>query len=330
MKSNLNPRLAVFPDTTAVNAKDHLVIGGCDTLKLAEEYGTPLYVYDEADLRNRCREYKEEFGKRYPGVTISYSPKAFNAKAMLKLAMEEGLDLDIVSLGELSIAKAAGFSMERLHFPGNNKSAEELWAAVKNNIGHIVVDNLVELDLLTKIAGGKKPRILLRLNPGIDPHTHQYNTTGNIDSKFGLPRGDWDKAVEKALAAPNLDVDGLHFHNGSYLFEATPYVGALDLILPYAAQLKKKYGFNMKTLSIGGGIGVRYAVEENAPPLSFFAEQITGYLKRNAPNSAEAAPPDTGTGQVYRSAGGGNSLYHRGYKGNPAYALTLLWTGHER
>ena len=241
MNKEINPRLEVFSDTAEVNAKDHLVIGGCDTIELVKEYGTPLYVFDEADLRNRCREYKTEFGKRYPDVTISYSPKAFTANAMLKLVMEEGLDLDIVSGGELEIAQSDRLSDGTIHFPGNNKSPEELKLAVKYHIGHIVVDNLPELDMLIKIAGKKKVKILLRLNPGIDPHTHKYNTTGIVDSKFGLTLATWDEAVAKALAAPNLDVDGLHFHIGSELFEAEPYLASLDVVLEYAAEMKKKH-----------------------------------------------------------------------------------------
>jgi diaminopimelate decarboxylase len=279
LKKNVNPRLAVFPDTTEVNTKDHLVIGGCDTIDLVKEYGTPLYVFDEADLRNRCREYKTEFGKRYKDVTVSYSPKAFTTNAMLKLVMEEGLDLDIVSGGELEIAKRIGFPMNRIHFPGNNKSPEELKLAAKYNLGHIVVDNLPELDMLIKIAGKKKVKILLRLNPGIDPHTHEYNTTGIVDSKFGLTLSTWDEALAKALEASNIDLDGLHFHIGSYLFEAEPYLSSLDVVLKYAAEAKKKYNFQMRTLSIGGGIGVRYMLKENPPPFAFFAKKITGRLK---------------------------------------------------
>ena len=155
------PRLAVFSQTTEVNKKGHLAIGGCDTLELVKKFGTPLYVFDETDLRSRCREYKTEFGQRYANTIIAYSPKAFTAKAMLKLVEEEGLDLDIVTGGELGIAKAVGFPMERVHFPSNNKSAEELEMAVKYNIGHIGVDNLPELDMLIKIAGKKKVRILI-------------------------------------------------------------------------------------------------------------------------------------------------------------------------
>lgn len=272
------PRLVLFPQTAEVNAKDHLVIGGCDTVALAKEYGTPLYVYDETDLRSHCREYKTEFGKRYQNSTVCYSPKAFTTKAMLKLVEEEGLDLDIVTGGELGIARVVNFPMDRIHFPGNNKSAEELEMAVKYGIGHIVVDNLPELNMLIKIAGKKKVRILLRLNPGIDPHTHQYNKTGIVDSKFGLTRATWDEAVAIALAAPNLDVDGLHFHIGSGIFEVGPYLKAIDVFLDYAAEIKKKHGFEMRTLSIGGGIGVQYTLDAAPPPVSAFAEEIISRL----------------------------------------------------
>jgi diaminopimelate decarboxylase len=280
VSKNINPRLAVFSQTAGVNDRDHLVLGGCDALDLVKEYGTPLFVYDEADMRSRCREYKAEFGKRYPNVTISYSPKAFTAKAMLKLVAEEGLDLDIVTGGEMEIARACGFPMERVHFPGNNKSAEEMAAAIKYGLGHIIVDNLPELDMLIKMTGKKKVKILLRLNPGVDPHTHKYNTTGIADSKFGLPRTSWDEAVAKALAAPNLEVDGFHFHLGSGLFDVQPYLSAFDVVLAYAAGVKKKHRYEMRTISIGGGIGVQYTLDKAPPPFSDFPEKITGYLKQ--------------------------------------------------
>ena len=272
-------RLDVFPQTAAVNEKDHLVIGGCDTVELAKKYGTPLYVFDETELRNRCREFKTEFGRRYPNTVICYSPKAFIAKAMIKLVEEEGLDLDVVSGGELSFARSTGFPAKRIHFPGNNKSAEELELAVKEGIGHIVVDNLPELDMVIKIAGKRKVNILLRLNPGVDPHTHKYNSTGVADSKFGLPKADWDEAVRTALAAANLNVEGLHFHIGSGLFEYEPYLKSLDEVLVYAAAIKQKYGFQTKVLSIGGGFGAQYVVGTVPPPVSDFAEAIINRLK---------------------------------------------------
>jgi diaminopimelate decarboxylase len=279
MTANRNiPRLTLFPLTAEVDKKGHLLIGGCDAVSLADEFGTPLYVFDEADLRSRCRAYKTEFGKRYRDVTVSYSTKAFLTRAMLKLVEEEGLDLDIVSAGELGFARAVNFPMERIHFPGNNKSVEELKMAAGYGIAHIVVDDLMELKTLIQIARGKKVKVLLRLNPGVDPHTHKYNTTGISDSKFGLPRADWDEAVATALAAPNLVVDGLHFHIGSGIFEVEPYVKSIDAVLAYAAAIKQKHGFEIRILSIGGGIGVQYTLDAAPPPLSAFAEAITSRL----------------------------------------------------
>jgi diaminopimelate decarboxylase len=270
----ISARMALFPQTAGVNQKDHLVIGGCDTVELAGEFGTPLYVFDETDLRARCHEFKTEFGRRYARTTVSYSPKAFIAKAMIRLVEEEGLDLDVVSGGELAFARATGFPADRIHFAGNNKSAEELELAVKEGIGHIVVDNLPELDMLINIAGRRKVNILLRLNPGIDPHTHKYNTIGIADSKFGLPTADWDEAVKTALAAKNLNVDGLHFHIGSGLFEYEPYLKSLDVVLEYTAAIRQKYSFQTRLLSIGGGFGAQYVVGAVPPPIADFAEAI--------------------------------------------------------
>lgn len=273
------PRLVLFPRTTEVNKKDHLVIGGCDTVALADEFGTPLYVYDEAGLRSHCREFKAEFGKRYPDTTVCYSPKAFSIRAMMQLVKEEGLDLDVVSGGELGIARTVDFPMKKIHFPGNNKSAEELKMAVRYGIGHIVVDNPHELGMLIKIAGKRKVNILLRLTPGIDPHTHQYNTTGLVDSKFGFTRSTWNEAVATALAAPNLNVDGLHFHLGSGIFEMEPYEKSIEVMLEYAAKIKQQHNFVTRVLSIGGGFGVQYTLEAAAPPISTWAETISRAIK---------------------------------------------------
>ncbi len=272
------PRLVLFPQTAEVNQKDHLVIGGCDTVALAEEFGTPLYVFDEVGLRRRCAEFTAEFRQRYPDTTVCYSAKAFTARAMLQLVKEEGLDLDVVSGGELGIALSVDFSAERIHFPGNNKSAEELEMAIQYGIGHIVVDNPYELDMLRKIAGNRKVNILLRLSPGIDPHTHRYNTTGLVDSKFGFTRSTWDEAVATALAAPNLNVDGLHFHIGSGIFEMEPYEKAIEVVLKYAAAIKQRHHFEIRVLSIGGGFGVQYTLEETPPPIATWAEVIASKI----------------------------------------------------
>jgi diaminopimelate decarboxylase len=283
------PRLALFPLTAEVN-KDHLTIGGCDTVALAEEFGTPLYVFDELDMRGRCSEFKTEFRQRYPDTTVCYSAKAFTSKAMLLLVKEEGLDLDVVSGGELGFAQSVGFPMDRIHFPGNNKSAEELEMAMQYGIGHIVVDNPYELNMLCELAGRRQANILLRLSPGIDPHTHQYNTTGTVDSKFGFTRSTWDEAVATALSAPNLNVDGLHFHIGSGIFEIEPYLKAMEVVLEYAAAIKQTQNFEIRVLSIGGGFGVQYVLGEAPPPISAWAESITGEMK-NQCRRLKLSPP---------------------------------------
>jgi diaminopimelate decarboxylase len=273
-----NPRLALFPATAEVNDKGHLVVGGCDCVALAEEFGTPLYVFDEAGLRQRCAAFRTEFGNRYPDVSVLYAAKAFTARAMLQLVKEEGLGLDVVSGGELGIALSVGFPVENISFPGNNKSAEELEMAVSSGIGHIVVDNPHELAMLREIAGSRKANILLRLSPGIDPHTHKYNTTGTVDSKFGFTRTTWDDAVAAALSAPNINLEGLHFHIGSGIFEMEPYEKSVDVMLEYAAAVKQRHGFEIRVLSAGGGYGVRYTLEDTPPPVATWAEVITSRI----------------------------------------------------
>ncbi len=278
-KQNI-PRLALFPLTAEVNKKGHLVIGGCDSVALAEEFGTPLYIFDETDLRRRCAEFKKEFSQRYPETTVIYASKAFTSRAMVLLVKEEGLGLDVVSGGELGIAHSVGFPMDRVYFHGNNKSAEELELALRYGVGRIVVDNFHELDLLRGIAGKRGADILLRLAPGIDPHTHQFNTTGTVDSKFGFTLSTWDEAVARAMSAPNLNLVGLHSHLGSGIFEVEPYPRAVDVLLDFAAAMKRKHGFELKEMNIGGGYGVQYTLEAAPPPVSAFAEMITGEITR--------------------------------------------------
>jgi diaminopimelate decarboxylase len=272
------PRLALFPAGANINTEGHLVFGGCDAVALAGEFGTPLYVYDEAGLRARCRDFLAQFGGRYPYVEVLYACKAFTSRAMLRLAMEEGLGLDVVSGGELEIARSVGFPMKKVSFAGNNKSAAELDLAIESGIGYLVVDNLVELEMLRGMTAGRRVNVLLRLSPGIDPHTHAYNTTGTVDSKFGLTRATWDEAVAGALAAPGLEVLGLHFHIGSGIFETEPYLQALRVVLAYAAEIKRHHGFETRVLSVGGGYGVQYTLEASPPPLSAYAGAITGEI----------------------------------------------------
>ena len=272
----------VFPDTAEINAQGQLMIGGCNTLELAEEYGTPVYVFDEMTLRSRCRSFVEEFGKLHPSTQVLYASKAYINPALARIFQEEGLGLDVVSGGELAVAQAAGFPLQKLYFHGNNKTPEELKEAVKEGIGRIVVDSFHELDLLDRIAGdaGKVQDILVRVSPGIDPHTHAYTTTGVIDSKFGfsIQTGDAARAVRQALSSSNLRLRGLHFHLGSPIFELEPYSAATDLALRFGAGFREE-GLDLQEFSPGGGFAIAYTRSQKPPTIAEYAETIVTALK---------------------------------------------------
>jgi len=274
--------LSLFPSTSEVNKMGHLAIGGCDLVNLAAEYGTPLYIFDEMNLREKCREYITEFNRYYPGTTVAYASKAYINKALASILQEEGMYLDVVSGGEISIARSAHFHMDRVHFHGNNKSADEIKLALQLHVGQIVVDNFYELDLLNKLAReqGIKQDILLRITPGIDPHTQQKISTGNVDSKFGFPESSREQAVKQAIASSNLNLMGLHSHIGSLIFEVKPYLEALAVVLGFANEMKQKYGLNFKELNVGGGFAIQYVTETPAPPVQYYAEAISSYIKK--------------------------------------------------
>ena len=273
-------RLPLFPINTAVNDRRHLVIGGCDTLALADEFGTPLYLYDELTLRAKCREFKEDFGKRYPNSFIIYASKAYSNGTLLRLIKEEDLGLDVVSEGELGIANAAKFPMDKVYFHGNNKSQHELELALKYHVGRIVVDNFHELEMLDKSTKklGVKQDVLLRMTPGVDPHTHRYTSTGSLDSKFGFPLPLKEEAVARALKIRGLNVIGLHFHIGSLIFDQEPYVESIKFILKFAAEMRMKYGLELRELDTGGGFAVQYTLDKPAPPIAAFVDKITSTI----------------------------------------------------
>ncbi|MFA5055319.1 MAG: diaminopimelate decarboxylase [Dehalococcoidia bacterium] len=268
--------LKLFPSTAKIN-KGRLTIGGCDTVALAKEFGTPLYIFDEATLRGRCSEYRKAFQKRYPDSTISYACKAYINKALAQLFNEEGLSLDAVSAGEIAIAKETGFPMRRVYFNGNNKSRAELEEAVAWGVKYIIVDNFHELSVLSDVAKKAKVQqdVLLRLSPGIDPHTHAYLTTGNVDSKFGFLMSQAGDAVETAMASKWLNLVGLHFHIGSQLFDMKPYFKSIKVVVDFAAAMKRKNGFEMRMLVTGGGLGIAYLSDDEPPSVDDFAEMIT-------------------------------------------------------
>jgi len=285
-------RLSLFPATAEINNKGHLVIGGCDTVERAAEFGTPLYLFDEFSLRNKCTEFKVEFGQRYQDTIVIYAAKAFINKALALIFKEEGLGLDVVSAGELSIAQSVDFPLDRVYFHGNNKSTDEIRLALEWHVGRIVVDNFHELRLLGEIANeqGYTPSILLRLSPGVDPHTHRYISTGIVDSKFGFPLFTGEEAVTTAMSMPNLKLVGLHFHIGSLIFETEPYQESIGIILNLAAELKQKYGFELKELNVGGGFAIQYELNNPAPPISAHAEAITSKIISKC-RELKLAPP---------------------------------------
>jgi diaminopimelate decarboxylase len=271
----------VFPDTAGVDQQGQLTIGGCNAHDLAAEYGTPVYVLDEATLRGRCRSFASEFSQRSPGCQVVYASKAYINPALASIFNEEGLGLDVVSGGELAIAQAVGFPLENVYFHGNNKTPDELEQAVRSGIGRVVVDSFHELDLLDRIAGdlGKVQDILVRVSPGIDPHTHVHTTTGILDSKFGfsIQTGHAAEAVRQALAAPNLNLRGLHFHLGSPIFELEPYQAATDLVLRFAAQFREE-GLDLQEFSPGGGFAIAYTDDQQPPTIGEYADAIVSTL----------------------------------------------------
>jgi len=281
--SALEKMANILPDTAGVNEKGHLTIGGCDVAKLAVKFGTPLYIFDEVTLRGTCAEFRKEFGRRYADSLVIYAAKAFLNRALARIFKQEGLGLDVVSGGELSIAKSADFPMDKVYFHGNNKLREEIELAIGWGIGRIVVDNLHELSLVNEVARKAKVSqdILLRLTPGIDAHTHKYITTGVIDSKFGLPiaTGQAEEALVEALSASNLRLRGLHVHLGSLIFSVEPYQKAIGIVFQFAAEMRDKHGFELHEFSPGGGFAVQYTQDTPAPDIAYFARAISATIK---------------------------------------------------
>lgn len=287
-------KLILFPRTSGVNDKGHLCVGGCDVVNLAEEFGTPLYLFDEYTLRNRCKEFKKEFSLHYPDMQIVYASKAFLNQKMALIIKEEGLGIDVVSAGELSIACSVDFPLSDVYFHGNNKTQQEMEMALDYGIGCIVLDNLYELDLLDSMLAKRtcSQRVVLRINPGVDPNTHKHTSTGILDSKFGFPlfSGQAADAVKVAMDASHLELVGFHFHLGSPLFEVEPYVTAIELVMKLAAELKIKLGFQLRDFSIGGGFAVQYVLGKEAPSVGDYARIITCKVKDSCSNLGLALP----------------------------------------
>lgn len=271
-------------DNLTVGANGHLYFAGLDTVELAKEYGTPTYFMDENKIREKCRIYtqtlKECFGDK---ALPLYASKAFSIKQMYRILSEEHMGIDVVSPGEIYTACAAGFPMERAFFHGNNKSDEEIAYAMDKQIGYFIVDNFDELSAVQAEAAkrGIVQKILLRVTPGIDPHTHQKISTGNVDSKFGvaMQTGQAVEFAKQALSMENLSLKGFHCHVGSQLFDIEPLREAGRTMVQFTAQIRDQFGYTAELIDLGGGLGVRYVDSDPEIDLAASIREIAGVVK---------------------------------------------------
>jgi diaminopimelate decarboxylase len=254
----------VYPAGSRINERGRIEVGGCDTIELAAELGTPAYIYAEDDMRARARAIVAAFAERTEDFEVVFASKAFPCTAALRLFAEEGLSCDVASGGELHLALVAGFDPVRIYMHGNNKSTAELERALEAGVGHIIVDSLDEIDRLERVADGRPQRVLLRVTPGIRPDTHEKIATGQEDSKFGMPPALLPQALERCAAA-GLEVRGLHAHIGSQVFE-------LDVYETLAEVLNAAGEFPV--INMGGGFAVAYTRDQDPPPPAAYAEAM--------------------------------------------------------
>ena len=282
----------IKPITTKINTQGNIEIGGCDLVELANKYGTPLYVYDEATIRSMTNSYKDAF-KSYPKMRMMFAAKAFMTKAICRIMQQEGFGLDLCSGGEIYTAKTAGFDMSKTLFNGNNKSYDELNMALEFGVGTISVDNFFELALLNNIAESqnKKVRILLRITPGIECHTHEYIQTGHLDSKFGFDLTVIDEAIDLILDEyKNLNLVGLHAHIGSQIFEKKVYFDEVDVIFKEIKRIKDKYNIELSEINLGGGLGIKYTDKDAPISVYEIAETIITSIEEHAKKYEIEAP----------------------------------------
>ena len=279
----------LYPVTYRVNAAGHMEVGGCDLVQLARDHGTPLYVYDEATVRQRCAEYVAAMGR---GGHVLYSAKAFASPHFLRVVAEEGLGLDVVSAGELDLALRSEFPRARIHFLGNNKSREDVEAAYRAG-ATIVIDGTHEFELLQAVVPeGKRTPVMLRISPGVKPDTLDHISTGQLDSKFGfsIESGAARKAVEQALRHPRLDVVGLHSHIGSQILALGAYEKAMDIMLDLLVQLRDELKFEPQKLGAGGGLGIAYTHNDDPPTPRDFVETVRHALENGCASRGLKVP----------------------------------------
>ncbi|HSZ42617.1 MAG TPA: diaminopimelate decarboxylase [Trebonia sp.] len=266
----------IWPRNAARDAKTGaMTIGGIDVREIAESFGTPVFVMDEHDVRDRCREYMEAFGG---DANVCYAAKAFCSRAVLRWVSEEGLGVDVCTGGELEVALSAGVDPARITMHGNNKLRAEIERAVQAGVGHIVVDSFAEIERLASIAGqrGTRPKVLVRVTTGVEAHTHEFMATAHDDQKFGfsLTSGAADEAVRRVLALPGLEFTGLHSHIGSQIFDTAGFEVAAHRVIDLAARIHREHGIAISELDLGGGFGIAYTDEDDAPDVRSLAKSL--------------------------------------------------------
>ncbi len=268
------------------DSNNHFHFAGMDTVLLAEKYQTPLFVYDVNKIRENARAFIDTFKRLDVQFQVAYASKAFSSIAMIQVAKQEGLSLDVVSQGELYTALEAGFPVEKIHMHGNNKSIEELEMAIEHNIGCIVVDNFFEIELLNGLLEreGKTMDVLMRVTPGIEAHTHDYILTGQEDSKFGfdLSNGQADEAMIQLLNSEHVRLKGIHCHIGSQIFETTGFIMAVQKLYEAIKKWKEKHHFIPAVLNLGGGFGIKYTEGDEPKPLAEYVESLVQEVKKRS------------------------------------------------
>jgi len=271
-------------DGFSVNKSGNLEFDRCDLVKLAQKYGTPCYIFSENIIRKKCREYVTAFSRRNINFEVIYAGKAFLVKAICNILKEEGLSLDVASGGELYTALSADFPPAKIFFHGNNKSQEEIEYALKEKVGTVMIDNEYELKAIEQLAEklNTKVKIMLRVTPGIDTHTHKYIQTGQVDSKFGISIHKVPDFMKEVLSKKHLIYDGLHCHLGSQIFDLSPYVLAVREMVKLIKKIKSLSGIDSTNLDLGGGLGVKYLESDTPPSIEYFVNLMVDTLENEA------------------------------------------------
>ncbi|MBP3414402.1 MAG: diaminopimelate decarboxylase [Clostridia bacterium] len=328
-------------DNLSVNEAGHLTFNGHDTVELAKQYGTPLYLIDEDRLRANCRRYvntmRECLGE---GSVPSYASKALSFTDIYRIVREEGMNIDVVSCGEIYTALRAGFPAEQMYFHGNNKTDEDIEYAMENGVGYFVIDNFQELKNVGECAAkrGIEQKVLIRITPGIDPHTFEAVNTGKLDCQFGVPIMRGVEFTAAALEQNGIRLMGFHCHIGSQIFDSTPFCDAVDMMFEFISGVRNKLGFEAKVLNLGGGFGVRYVdtdpridIERNLREVAQHIKETCERLELSQPDillePGRSIVGDTGitlykTGCVKDTDGSKNYvMIDGGMSDNPRYAL---------